>query len=530
LEIINFLILIKNAQSAADLSTKLRDTALIVRSYALLGALNNTSFSGNESGDVDRSVNFTLMGYQLAKRAQKSFIKSIGIQNYAFATMQKGDFKLSAEQLKTGFQIEPNDPIEFLDKIALFHLYNLSGVCHREMHNFKESQVYFEKAKSIAEIFSLKALMYILYINMGTDAFYRNDLAESELYYLKALEFRELIAKNKVPVLLKHLQNLYEKKNDFKNALSFSKEYITLRDEILSAEKNRTFIEMQEKYNALKNENEIDKLNLENEKIKLSKSKSVFVIYLLIILAIVLIISALNVWKSRKALNEVIKKKELLYSMISHDLRGPVVSLQQVMPILIEAIDSKNMDKVNLLFQNFHHNITNIHNLIENLFNISKINRGDKSVNIEFFNFYNEFNNLKESFQSKINHKSIQFNLICEKTFLLNTDRLILLSVIRNVLHNAIKFSYVGGSIIVKIENREKICNISITDYGVGIDDETKITLFDSLATKSRTGLDEPAGSGVGLEVSQKLIRLVGGDLTYLDTEEGTTFIISIPQ
>jgi signal transduction histidine kinase len=69
-----------------------------------------------------------------------------------------------------------------------------------------------------------------------------------------------------------------------------------------------------------------------------------------------------------------------------------------------------------------------------------------------------------------------------------------------------------------------------LRDYGVGIDDETKITLFDSLATKSRTGLDEPAGSGVGLEVSQKLIRLVGGDLTYLDTEEGTTFIISIPQ
>ena len=43
-------------------------------------------------------------------------------------------------------------------------------------------------------------------------------------------------------------------------------------------------------------------------------------------------------------------------------------------------------------------------------------------------------------------------------------------------------------------------------------------------------GVDEAAGSGVGLEVSQKLIRLVGGDLTYLDTIEGTTFLIIIPQ
>ncbi|MBK8625817.1 MAG: HAMP domain-containing histidine kinase [Saprospiraceae bacterium] len=518
----------KNAQLAAELSTRLQDTAIIVRSYALLGALNNASFSGNESGDINKAMDYTLLGYQLATKTNISIIRSIGIQNYAFALMQKGDFKQASQLLNRGIQIEPNGSIKILDKIMRFHLYNLSGVCHREMHNFKDSKVNFEKAKSIAQGSSMKALMYLVYINMGIDAIFRNELDEAELYFLKAFQLKDLIAKNKIPILLKHLQNLYERKNDHKSALAFSKEYSSLRDEINSAEKNRTFIELQLKYNTLKNE--INKLNLENEKIKLSKSKSVFVIYLLIILAIVLIMSALNVWKSRKALNEVIKKKELLYSMISHDLRGPVISMQQVMPIIIDAINFKSMDKVKMLLQSFQHNVINMHNLIENLFNIAKINREDNSVNIEEFNIYNEFNNLEVSFSSKITQKDLHLTLVCERNLILKTDRMILLSGIRNLLHNAIKFSYAGGSIIVKIENQNKVCNISITDFGLGIDDETKKGLFNSLITKSKMGVDEAAGSGVGLEVSQKLIRLVGGDLTYLDTIEGTTFLIIIPQ
>ena len=412
----------KNAQLAAELSTRLQDTAIIVRSYALLGALNNASFSGNESGDINKAMDYTLLGYQLATKTNISIIRSIGIQNYAFALMQKGDFKQASQLLNRGILIEPNGSIKILDKIMRFHLYNLSGVCHREMHNFKDSKVNFEKAKSIAQGSSMKALMFLVYINMGIDAIFRNELDEAELYFLKAFQLKDLIAKNKIPILLKHLQNLYERKNDHKSGM------------------------------------------------------------------------------------------------------------QQVMPIIIDAINFKSMDKVKMLLQSFQHNVINIHNLIENLFNIAKINREDNSVNIEEFNIYNEFNNLEVSFSSKITQKDLHLTLVCERNLILKTDRMILLSGIRNLLHNAIKFSYAGGSIIVKIENQNKVCNISITDFGLGIDDETKKALFNSLINKSKMGVDEAAGSGVGLEVSQKLIRLVGGDLTYLDTIEGTTFLIIIPQ
>ena len=101
----------KNAQLAAELSTRLQDTAIIVRSYALLGALNNASFSGNESGDINKAMDYTLLGYQLATKTNISIIRSIGIQNYAFALMQKGDFKQASQLLNRGIQIEPNGSI-----------------------------------------------------------------------------------------------------------------------------------------------------------------------------------------------------------------------------------------------------------------------------------------------------------------------------------------------------------------------------------------------------------------------------------
>lgn len=105
-------------------------------------------------------------------------------------------------------------------------------------------------------------------------------------------------------------------------------------------------------------------------------------------------------------------------------------------------------------------------------------------------------------------------------------DRDLLSQVWINLIHNAIKFTPVGGMITISLKDHV----VEITDTGIGIADEDQIHIFERFYKVDKARDRSLGGNGLGLSLVKKIIELHGGEITVHSVPgEGTTFVVSLP-
>ncbi len=115
-----------------------------------------------------------------------------------------------------------------------------------------------------------------------------------------------------------------------------------------------------------------------------------------------------------------------------------------------------------------------------------------------------------------------------ESDVLVVADSQRLLQVMLNLLSNAVKYNHKGGKVLVAVEARMDLVEISVIDWGLGIDPERANGLFEPF---DRLGAQQSGieGTGLGLTLSKGLVRQMHGDLTYRPNEnEGSIFTVSL--
>ena len=109
------------------------------------------------------------------------------------------------------------------------------------------------------------------------------------------------------------------------------------------------------------------------------------------------------------------------------------------------------------------------------------------------------------------------------------TDPSMLELILRNLVSNAIKFTAKGGSVTVNNQTRSGRQIISVTDTGIGMDDDLIKRIFDISQRTNRLGTAQEKGSGLGLVLCKELIQKAGGLLSVESkVNQGTTFSITI--
>ena len=99
-----------------------------------------------------------------------------------------------------------------------------------------------------------------------------------------------------------------------------------------------------------------------------------------------------------------------------------------------------------------------------------------------------------------------------------------------NLLGNAAKYTPQGGSVAFKVQVDNSELKIDVEDSGVGISQEELPRVFDKFFRSANPKVQAEIGTGLGLSMSQEIIRLHGGDLTVQsELGEGTTFTAIIP-
>lgn len=221
------------------------------------------------------------------------------------------------------------------------------------------------------------------------------------------------------------------------------------------------------------------------------------------------------------------QEKSKLLSILSHDLRAPLASIQQYFSMLAEMELGANEKRA--LENHLLKTIGNTQELVTNVLSWAKKQAGGHKVNLHEINLYQEINSTAEFFRTIAFRKGISLDIDIEPSIVVTADTDMLQLILRNLLNNAIKFSNSDTTVELKAMAHNGLCMISVKDDGIGIPINKQKDIF-SLQVKSTYGTANEKGSGLGLALCKEFVELQGGDISFTSIlGKGSVFYITLP-
>lgn len=230
-------------------------------------------------------------------------------------------------------------------------------------------------------------------------------------------------------------------------------------------------------------------------------------------------------------LSEINAAKDKFFSIVAHDLRSPFQGLLGFSTILLEELEGLSISELKRYIGHIHQSTRGVFNLLDNLLTWSRLQLGKLEVILSEINPNHLADEVFHSLKANAVNKEITLhNLIPEDVTIL-ADENMLRTVIQNLVSNALKFTNSGGSITVKYTSDELHHIISVSDTGVGIDEDKLDVIFRIDQSISTRGTKGEEGTGLGLILCYEMIKAHKGALTVSSRkDEGSTFTIILPQ
>lgn len=212
-------------------------------------------------------------------------------------------------------------------------------------------------------------------------------------------------------------------------------------------------------------------------------------------------------------------------SIISHDLRNPVGSIKSLAALMSEELSAGDMDSVSEYVQLITSQADHTFNLLINLLDWSKSQVVFQKFQLEEIDLSDVIRETVDQITLMAFNKSLKINVKSPSNLKVHAERNMLATVLRNLLTNAVKFSYENGEINVTTTEDKKNTIISIEDRGSGMSAAIRKQLFDNGLPVTTPGTANENGTGLGLLLSKEIIELMGGNI-WVESEEkkGTTF------
>lgn len=235
-----------------------------------------------------------------------------------------------------------------------------------------------------------------------------------------------------------------------------------------------------------------------------------------------------DVEKQRQALVELNRDKQRMFSILAHDIRSPIATLENLLQVFYENLltRSEQMKTTQLLKDQ----VTQLGITMDDLLNWSARGmQGIQTVKTPFL-LYPVLMELFLFFDLIIKQKQLEVELHMDQEMILSADRDQITVVMRNLLSNACKFSHIGGQIRIAATKKDNRREVIIEDKGVGMDENSINRLFTS-SNISTQGTAGEKGYGLGLMLCAEFVRLNEGNITVKSRfGEGSIFTISLPE
>ncbi len=336
--------------------------------------------------------------------------------------------------------------------------------------------------------------------------------------------------------------NKYYLKKDFVNASHFFAKAFELKNLIEKNEKENQIKNIVERIELNKTSNEFNELH---EEIENKKTISFYFQVILMAIAGVLIIYIIffrrlkYVNKVLLEKNEIIHQQNLelekinndkdkLFSIISHDLRGPSRNLQ----LIFKAVGDNKLPFSALENQlpNIIRNTSNLVNTLESLLNWSASQLRGIKVNKVLLDVNESIEETIHFFEDQALKKNIRL-VNNSRSTMVKIDKNHIEIILRNLTSNAIKFSKQNSSIQFNLITNIDFVEVYVMDEGMGLSNDQVNNILNNTAMKSSVGTLGEKGIGLGLLLTKEFIEINGGNLhVSSELNKGTSMSFTIPK
>ncbi len=236
---------------------------------------------------------------------------------------------------------------------------------------------------------------------------------------------------------------------------------------------------------------------------------------------------------ANKQLRESSNTKDKMFSIISHDLLGPLGNIKESLELIVNKeveMDKQAMEKFIKATWNA---VGNAFNLLENLLYWARNQRGKMVYNpktLDLNQIVTETHSLLEGVAKNKNITLIN-NLSGENR--VYGDKNAIKTILRNLVSNAIKFTQPQGSVSICLNDSDPLfMQLAVCDNGVGMDEQSANSLFSANRKNSpKWGTNGEKGVGLGLIISKEFVEKHGGKI-WLESAEGkgSTFYFTLPK
>jgi signal transduction histidine kinase len=219
--------------------------------------------------------------------------------------------------------------------------------------------------------------------------------------------------------------------------------------------------------------------------------------------------------------------KDKFFSIISHDLKGPIFGVKELIHLTETGLVSKEefFDMLPEISKNMEH----VSILLENLLAWTSSQLRGEHIQVQKFDINKVLNHQKNLLERISKEKNLTIKIDQSSEIWVEADKNMIELVLRNLINNAIKFSKRNGEIILQAAYEKNVVKISISDQGIGIspDNLSKINAGISFTTR---GQNNESGTGLGMILVKEYISKNSGSLAISSVEgKGTDFRVFLP-
>ncbi|MGE0088549.1 MAG: ATP-binding protein [Bacteroidales bacterium] len=494
--------------------------------------------------------------------------------NIAELNLLLGNYSKALEQhLSVLDVIEKSD-----ERVFLIWLYNDIGTTYKKMNDYNNALHYFGKAWALSSRINNTLGKSQATNFMGEVYLLNKDYGKAKENFFKALTYaQEAKAMDDINEINLNISNLYLATRNYQKSLEYYKLYKQLSDSIINDKKIHTIIEMQARYDleSKEKENRILRKNAEINKLTINKSQNqrTFLIVLLVLslmlggvtynrLAIKkrknyelsekqtliniqkeqlakaltdqqqlnkalqlqqneILISQSKLEQMNKTLEETNATKDKFFSIIAHDLRGPIGDIQSLTNLINDNASKFSAEELIHFISALNTAAHGTYSLLENLLTWARAQRNEIAFTPAMYSLNEIIDECIGIFRLKAADKNIELTNKCTELYFGYFDRNMVKTIITNLLNNATKYTSSNGKIEIDVQNTGNWLQVSVSDNGIGIEPEIMESLFriDSKHSSVK-GTDGEQGTGLGLILCKEFISKHGGKI-WAESEAG---------
>jgi len=376
------------------------------------------------------------------------------------------------------------------------------------------------------------------YINLGSFYYQQEKYAVALKYFDRSVALNiDLGATEKHALALENLAYTFSALGKSEEAFLALYEVDSIKDLLYQKKYSRDVAELQEKFDSAEKDRQIKDLEKDNalKVLELLEARTRRTMWLagsamLLLLVVVMVNSVFQHRKKNKQLREITQTKDRLFSIIAHNLKGPLSALEGVAGVVSHYIKKGEHEKLDRTVAEIDKTAFQLNTLVGNLLNWARTETQTIPHQPQVLDLEGVLTQSLDLVATQARMKQLHTQLDLDEELEVYADLNFMKTIMANLLHNAVKFTPNGGSITVEATKKGGMASIAVCDTGVGISSDRIATIFEAQTEKSTIGTANEHGTGLGLYVSREFVQREGGTIELISTVgQGSKFLFTIP-